>query len=78
MINLWNAIDDVRPTILETVSIMNRQIQKLSDAVDVLLFQLFVGIYLSKFVQGRDKSISDIVDFKVATDSNCVHKSLQA
>lgn len=78
MINLWNAIDDVRPTILEAVSIMNRQIQKLSDAVDVLLFQLFVGIYLSKFVQGRDKSISDIVDFKVATDSNCVHKSLQA
>ena len=78
MINLWNAIDDVRPTILETVSIMNRQIKKLSDAVDVLLFQLFVGIYLSKFVQGRDKSISDIVDFKVATDSNCVHKSLQA
>ena len=57
---------------------MDGQVEQLSNAVDVLLLDLFACAYLGELAQRRDESVSNIVDFKMATDPHSMHEALQA
>ena len=55
---------------------MDCQVEQLPDAVDILLLDLFAGAHLGEFAQRRHESVSDVVDFEMAADSDGVHEAL--
>jgi hypothetical protein len=55
---------------------VNSEIEKLSYAVDILLFQFFASTDLCKLTKRRNKGISYVMDFKMPTDSDSMHESL--
>mmetsp|Transcript_20573 Transcript_20573/g.31353 ORF Transcript_20573/g.31353 Transcript_20573/m.31353 type:complete len:226 (-) Transcript_20573:1951-2628(-) len=78
MVDLRDALEHVGPALPQAVAVVNSQVEQLSDAVDVLLLDLFGGRHLGELTQRAHEGITDLLDLEMAADPDGVHEALQA